>query len=75
MTKAHQTQIQSILDAKKIQYELVDISVNETAKELMKERNLLSDIPQFEINGIIKGGYSDFENAIEEESLNKFLEL
>lgn len=73
--KSNQNRIFSILDGQKIKYSLIDIATDENAKEKMKINGKMAPIPQFVINGKMKGGFIKFQESIEQESLNSFLEL
>ncbi|XP_040015924.1 SH3 domain-binding glutamic acid-rich-like protein 3 [Gasterosteus aculeatus] len=75
--KKTQQKIFDILDSKKINYDALDISQEVKVKDLMRE--LAGDptaLPPQIFNGNnYCGDYKAFDNAIEEESLEKFLKL
>lgn len=64
-----------ILEAKKVAFELKDVSADEEAKEFMKQTSGKALVPQIFIDNRFKGGYEEFRNAVEEERLNEFFEL
>ncbi|XP_075258461.1 SH3 domain-binding glutamic acid-rich-like protein 3 [Convolutriloba macropyga] len=75
--KKNQQKIQMILDSKKISYEVVDISSDESGKNKMRE--LAGDpkaLPPQICNGDqYCGNYEQFEEAVEMEEIEKFLKL
>ncbi|KAL6096027.1 uncharacterized protein ACO6RY_09813 [Pungitius sinensis] len=75
--KKTQQKIFDILNSKKINYDTLDIAQEAKDKDLM--RKLAGDpaaLPPQICNGnIYCGDYKAFENAIEEESLERFLKL
>ncbi|XP_066914701.1 SH3 domain-binding glutamic acid-rich-like protein 3 [Clytia hemisphaerica] len=75
--KKHQQKIQMVLDGKKIQYTVVDISASEEGKAKMRE--IAGDpkaLPPQVANGDqYCGDYGAFDAAVEEETLNEFLKL
>lgn len=73
--KKHQQYIQQILEGKKIQFTQIDIAADEKARDHMRKVSGQSKIPQIFINDRYKGGYEEFEEAVESETLPQFLEL
>ncbi|XP_042359659.1 SH3 domain-binding glutamic acid-rich-like protein 3 [Plectropomus leopardus] len=75
--KKQQQHIQMVLDSKTIKYELVDISVSEEDKNLMRKLagNPTALPPQICKGDNYCGDYAAFENAVEAETLEKFLKL
>ncbi|KAK9531643.1 hypothetical protein VZT92_011054 [Zoarces viviparus] len=75
--KKQQQQIFDVLSSKKIKYEPVDIAQDSTVKDLM--RKLVGDetaLPPQIFNGDnYCGDYKAYENAIEEEALERFLKI
>ncbi|XP_028253236.1 SH3 domain-binding glutamic acid-rich-like protein 3 [Parambassis ranga] len=75
--KKRQEKIFSILTSKKIPFKAVDISQDPKDKDLMRGKaGSPTALPPQICNGdVYCGDYTQFENAIEEEQLNKFLKL
>ncbi|XP_041453172.1 SH3 domain-binding glutamic acid-rich-like protein 3 [Lytechinus variegatus] len=75
--KKNQQYIATILSFKKIDYEVVDISVQEGAREEMGILAGNPDVrpPQLCNGDTYCGDYSAFENAVEAETLEEFLKL
>uniref|UniRef100_A0A3Q3JNR1 SH3 domain-binding glutamic acid-rich-like protein n=1 Tax=Monopterus albus TaxID=43700 RepID=A0A3Q3JNR1_MONAL len=76
-TKKDQERIFSVLDSKKIAYKAVDIAQNSADKDLMRKiaGNPTALAPQICNGNVYCGGFTDFEDAIEMEQLEKFLKL
>ncbi|XP_068433670.1 SH3 domain-binding glutamic acid-rich-like protein 3 [Clinocottus analis] len=75
--KKAQQKIFSVLTSKKINYEPVDITQDANNKELMRELagNPTALPPQICNGNKYCGDFKAFENAIEEETLERFLKL
>jgi len=75
--KGQQQRIFNVLDSKKIDYESVDISLNEEDKLQMRE--ICNDSkalpPQFARGKDHLGGYTQFDEALEDGLLNDFLRI
>ena len=76
-TKKHQQKIQTVLDSKKIKYDIVDISSNDDAKTKMRAiaDNPSALPPQISNGDQYCGDYNLFEEALEQEGLYAFLKL
>ncbi|CAB3982371.1 SH3 domain-binding glutamic acid-rich 3 [Paramuricea clavata] len=74
--KKEQQRIEMVLSGKKIEYEKVDISLVEGAKEKMREICGEGTLPPQLCKGdTYLGNYAQFDAAIENEELDKFLKL
>ena len=74
--KKEQQRIEMVLSGKKIEFEKVDISLVEGAKEKMREICGEGTLPPQLCRGdTYLGNYVQFEAAIENEELDKFLKL
>lgn len=74
--KKKQDQIRSILEGKKIEYMIVDISTDTVAKERMREMAGKTSLPpQIEKDGEYLGDYEKFIDSVEFCELDQFLRL
>lgn len=75
--KKRQERIFSVLSSKKILFEVVDISQNSEDKDLMRKRagNPTALPPQICNGDVYCGDFAAFENAVEMEELEAFLQL
>ena len=75
--KKNQDRIQNVLDGKKIAYKKIDIAASEPDKAKM--RKIVGDekalAPQLANGDQYCGNFEAFEEAIENEELEKFLKL
>ncbi|KAM9339121.1 SH3 domain-binding glutamic acid-rich-like protein 3 [Symphorus nematophorus] len=75
--KKQQQRISFVLESKKIAFDLVDISVCDSAKALMRETagNPTALPPQICNGDVYCGDFTAFENAVENDELETFLKL
>ena len=75
--KKHQQKIEMVLDSKKIPYNKLDISADESLKAKMREisGNPQAVPPQLCNGNQYCGDFQAFEDALEDESLEQFLKL
>ncbi|KAM4795144.1 SH3 domain-binding glutamic acid-rich-like protein 3 [Rhinophrynus dorsalis] len=75
--KSQQCEMMRILDSKCIKYETVDISLDNSIREEMREKcgNPKACPPQIFNEEHYCGDYCLFVAAVEEETLNQFLKL
>ncbi|XP_007909932.1 SH3 domain-binding glutamic acid-rich-like protein 3 [Callorhinchus milii] len=73
--KSRQSEVERVLDVKKIRYDCVDISASETLLEEMRTRtgNPKALPPQIFNDDVYCGDYQNFQDAVENEELNQFL--
>lgn len=65
-----------VLDGKKIPYQVVDISSDDSAKAKMRELAGASSLPPQIANGDqYCGDFNSFDEAVEMEELSKFLKM
>lgn len=74
-TRSNQSRLESLLAIKKIDYRIIDVSIDDEAKSYMKRKNLgaTTELPQIFVKGEFKGLFDDFINALEGETLKVFL--
>lgn len=73
--KKEQGYMQDALSAKKIPYTFVDIAADSAQKAHLFSVSPVRTLPQLFVDGVYKGGYAEFELAVETESLPQFLGL
>lgn len=74
--KKHQQHIVQVLEGKGIDFEQIDVSSNEDAKNKMRELAGPTSLPpQLAKGNTYLGDFEQFQTAIEEESLEEFLQL
>ncbi|RUS19266.1 hypothetical protein BC937DRAFT_87747 [Endogone sp. FLAS-F59071] len=74
--EGYQTRIKDVLNIKGIPFDFINIAYDEEAKSYMKQKNHgKTELPQIFVNGEFKGIYADFDDAVETETLDQFLEL
>ncbi len=67
--------MQDTLTAKKIPFTFVDIASDPTQKAHLFSVSPVRTLPQLFVDGAYKGGYAEFEMAVETESLSELLGL
>ncbi|KAL7382636.1 hypothetical protein ABVT39_025558 [Epinephelus coioides] len=75
--KSQQAEVIRILDSKKIQYELIDISVGGELRDEMKNKagNPTAIPPQLFNEDQYCGDYEMFSEAVEADTVDQFLKL
>ncbi|NP_001084606.1 SH3 domain binding glutamate-rich protein like 3 S homeolog [Xenopus laevis] len=75
--KSKQSELMRILDSKCIEYERVDISVDDSVRTEMREKcgNPKAIPPQIFSNDLYCGDYEEFSAAVENDILSQFLKL
>lgn len=72
--KRQQQHIFDTLDAKRIKYLPVDVAASQVVKEVLRESSPVQlALPQIWRGAKYCGGHEEFENALEGEYLNEFL--
>jgi len=69
--------MRDILEMKKYQLELVDIALDSSARDRMREiaANKTALPPQLANGDVYCGGYDEFDLAVEDEILDQFLKV
>ncbi|XP_038657145.1 SH3 domain-binding glutamic acid-rich-like protein 3 [Scyliorhinus canicula] len=75
--RSQQSEVERVLDIKKIKYKWIDISVSETLLEEMRGRtgNPTALPPQIFNEDSYCGDYSQFYDAVENDEIDHFLKL
>ncbi|XP_042194758.1 SH3 domain-binding glutamic acid-rich-like protein 3 [Callorhinchus milii] len=75
--KSSQAEVIRVLDAKGVKYELIDISQENSLKEEMRKKTGIPDAcpPQIFNGEQYCGGHEDFVEAVEGDTVMKFLKL
>ncbi|XP_078088012.1 SH3 domain-binding glutamic acid-rich-like protein 3 [Mustelus asterias] len=75
--RSQQSEVERVLDIKKIKYKRIDISVSETLLEEMRSKagDPTALPPQIFNDDSYCGGYLQFYDAVENDEINHFLKL
>ncbi|KAL8571219.1 hypothetical protein ACOMHN_010680 [Nucella lapillus] len=74
---AQQSHIETVLRAKHLPFELIDIATQTDQKDIMREKigNPTALAPQIFSDGVYCGDYQSFSQAVEEEDVLTYLKV
>ncbi|RUS19329.1 hypothetical protein BC937DRAFT_87652 [Endogone sp. FLAS-F59071] len=72
-TKKQQEHVRSLLQSRKIAFDLVDITVSSVTLGYMREQSGQKDLPQLFVGGEFRGLYQDIVNHVEGDDLETLL--
>ncbi|XP_056597961.1 SH3 domain-binding glutamic acid-rich-like protein 3 [Triplophysa dalaica] len=75
--KSQQAEVIRILDSKSIQYELIDVAVGGAVRDEMRSKsgNPTAIPPQIFNEDLYCGNYEMFSDAVEDDTVKKFLKI